>query len=310
MPFGEDFFGAGPMSPLVQSDLLGSLEPESPSNQVAIKATNLTIVTLDDREDLNGDSGGIPEADMDIDMGGIEDDSIPSAPTSTLEKRGRPSLSGTPAKSVGAQTPRSTKSIAAPKSAGRSTGKRKSAEVELEEKEAERTPARRAGRPRSTGPAASARLAAKAASKPGRGRPKLSVAKPTKKAGRPKKEANGEVAEDEYEVEDIVDSVIEADTMEHMHLIKWKNYPASDNTWEPKKNLKGSLDLVRKPNAKKKKKERAAAAASKVSARKAAVAPAGEAKKTRGKPKAVQPVKAVNKSPKRPAGRERRATLA
>lgn len=117
------------------------------------------------------------------------------------------------------------------------------------------------------------------------------------------------MAEDEYEVEDIVDSVIDADTMEHMYLVKWKNYPASDNTWEPKKNLKGSLDLVRKADAKKKK-EKAAAAASKVSARKAAVAPAGEAKKTRGRPKAVKPAKAAKKSPRRPAGRRRRATRA
>jgi hypothetical protein len=272
-----------------------------------------------------------------------------SAHLSTLKKRGRPSLSGsaTPAKSVASRTPRSTKSAATPKSVSRSVGRRKAAEPEpeqeeLEEEEGEEqgeeeeeeegeedienTPAPKRGRPaRSAGTSASARLAAKAAKKPARGRPKATTVssapdtrvyssnaaiqtatKPAKKVGRPRKNAtNGEVAADEYEVETIVESAIDADTMAHMYLVKWKNYPASENTWEPKKNLEGSLDLVRKFDTQKKKAE-AAEAAKKAAAKKTAAAASGPAKRaTRGpKPKAV---KAVKKAPGRPPGRKRRA---
>jgi hypothetical protein len=138
---------------------------------------------------------------------------------------------------------------------------------------------------------------------------KQAAAKPAKKAGRPAKATNGTLAADEYEVEDIVDSAIDADTMEHMYLVKWKNYPASESTWEPKKNLKGSLDLVRKFDAKKKKEE-AAEAAKKAAAKKteSASAASGEEKTaTRGrKAKTVKAVKAVKKAPGRP-GRKRRA---
>ncbi|KAL2130393.1 hypothetical protein VTI74DRAFT_6521 [Chaetomium olivicolor] len=324
MPFGEDLFGAGSMSPLplVQSDLLGSPAPETPTNQVSVEveATGLTVVTLDDRAGLREEAAGVPEADMHIEMGDeAEANSVLSAPSSTIKKRGRPSLSATPAKSVGAKTPRSTKSTATPKSTGRSTGKRKSAESEpREENEAEATPAPapKRGRPaRSAGAAASARLAAKAAKKPARGRPKgsASAAKPAKKARRTKKEVKDEdeeMPEGEYEVEDIVDSAIDADTLEHMYLVKWKNYPASENTWEPKKNLRGSLELVRKADARKKKEE-AEKAAKMVSARKkAAVAPTGAEKKAtrRRKPKAVKAIKAAKKAPGRP-GRKRSARV-
>lgn len=135
-----------------------------------------------------------------------------------------------------------------------------------------------------------------------------------RKAGRPKKQATDEVPAGEYEVEAIVDSAIDADTMEHMYLVKWRNYPASDNTWEPKVNLSGSLGLVRAFDAAKKKAEAAEAAKKAAAARKAAPASAaGEKKKTavRGrKPKAVKPVKAAKpvakKGPGRPARGARR----
>ncbi len=98
----------------------------------------------------------------------------------------------------------------------------------------------------------------------------------------------------EYEVESIVESAIDADTMEHMYLVKWRNYPASDNTWEPKKNLSGSLDLVRKFDTAKKK----AAAA-----RKEAAATAGDKKTGGRKPKAVKAVKAAKPAAKKAPGR-------
>jgi hypothetical protein len=46
--------------------------------------------------------------------------------------------------------------------------------------------------------------------------------KPAKKSGRAKKvTTNDEVPAGEYEVEEIVDSAIDADTLEHMYLVKW-----------------------------------------------------------------------------------------
>lgn len=112
------------------------------------------------------------------------------------------------------------------------------------------------------------------------------------------------MAADEYEVEDIVDSAIDADTMEHMYCVKWKNYPDSQNTWEPKKNLKGSLDLVRKFDAKKKKAEAEEGAKKAASAKKTAAAP-GEKKTAGRKPRAAKAVKAVKEAKKAP-GRPRR----
>lgn len=91
--------------------------------------------------------------------------------------------------------------------------------------------------------------------------------------------------------------MIDAETLQHMYLVKWKNYPQSDNTWEPKKSFTGSLDLVRKFDAKKKK------ADTEVAAKKAS---SGEKTTTRTRqPKAVKPVKAAKKAPGRP-GRPRK----
>ncbi|KAK4116164.1 hypothetical protein N656DRAFT_228485 [Canariomyces notabilis] len=198
MPFGEYFDDPSP--PLIQSDLLGSVEKGYSREQSPIEGEGMgtsasagpTVVTLDDQAPA-GMSSRIPEADM-----GVEDEveaelevSRVSAVTSSItRKRGRPSLSGsaTPAKLTTLKTPRSTKSVATVKSAGRSTGrKRTAAAIEAEpettpepkaesESEPEAEPARKRGRPaRTVGAAASARLAAKAAKKPTRGRPKSST---------------------------------------------------------------------------------------------------------------------------------------
>ncbi|KAK4129620.1 hypothetical protein N657DRAFT_541620, partial [Parathielavia appendiculata] len=229
MPFGEGFLPEMEIDPplnLVQSDLLNSVEPESPVAEVA----GQTVVTLDDEVGVNEIALGIPEADMEL-QAEVEAEAnlAVSVPPSSIKKRGRPSLStsATPAKSVASKTSRSTKSTAAPQSAGRSTGKRKAAdaEAEPEENEAGPTPAKKRGRPgRPATTSASARLAAKAANKSTRGRPKsiTTAAKPAKRAGRvPKASTNGTLAADEFEVEDIVDSAIDVDTMEHMYLVKW-----------------------------------------------------------------------------------------
>ncbi|KAK3904753.1 hypothetical protein C8A05DRAFT_31467 [Staphylotrichum tortipilum] len=302
------------MSPtLIQSDLLNSLKYDSPVEDAGEDAgldAGPTVVTLDDRAATSASGPGTPEADMEGWAAGDDLNSPAAAPPSTLKKRGRASLtaSATPAGSVTSKTPRSTKSTGASKSAGRSTGKRKAAEPEPEEDETDvdkpeedealkATPVtKRGGRAaRSAGAAASARLAAKAAKKP------------AKKAGRPKKQTNGDVPAGEYEVEAIVESAIDADTMEHMYLIKWRNYPTRDNTWEPKRHLKGSLNLVREFDAQKKKAEAAEAAKKAATARKtAAAATSGEKKPARGpKRKAAKAVKATKPAKKGP-GRPRR----
>lgn len=42
---------------------------------------------------------------------------------------------------------------------------------------------------------------------------------------------------EEWEVEGILDSLIEAGTHRHFYLVKWKGFASKHNTWEPKANL-------------------------------------------------------------------------
>jgi hypothetical protein len=48
--------------------------------------------------------------------------------------------------------------------------------------------------------------------------------------------------EEEYEVERVLEH--KGNKRKRSYLIKWKNYPISEATWEPKKNLKHAKDLV------------------------------------------------------------------
>ncbi|KXX83223.1 Heterochromatin protein 1 [Madurella mycetomatis] len=342
MPFGEGLFSLdrGISPPLVQSDLLRAEADYSWEPLLEGGAgSGPTVVSLDDQEPAPMLSH-LPEVGVTLEN--MAEVNSPMSVPSTTRKHGRPSLSAsvtsaTPTGSAAARAPRSTKSPTTVKSAGRSTGrKRKAAALEPEQErmpgsgletepepgsesgtEPEPTPTpKKRGRPaRAAGAAAIARLAAEAAKKPTRGPPKLSAAtqEPIKKASRRKNEVttNGQTPKNEYEVEEIVDSAIDADTMEHMYLIKWKDYPENDNTWEPRKNLKGALDLVRKFDAKKKA-EAEMASKKAVAARKGSGSE-GEGEKakptraTRGRSaKAVKPVK-KEKGPGLPAGRRRRA---
>ncbi|KAK4194427.1 hypothetical protein QBC40DRAFT_290780 [Triangularia verruculosa] len=356
MPFVEDFMDIeeAPLQ-LIQSDLQESVEASysresSVSLSLGVTDSGPTVVNLHEEEELEINEqfnmAPIPEADMGISHPLFNEDE--PAPSSS-KKRGRPSrsASGTPAKSTpAAKTPRSSKSVgkssatpktakssSAPKSASRSSGsKRKAEEIEpeqeteeAEEQESEATPAAkrgRVGRPaRTAGKAASARLALKAAKKPGRGRPKGSTTstdkkekaatKPKNKGGRPRKDTstNG-TTEEEYEVEAIRDSGIDDKTKAHRFLVKWEGYPESENTWEPKANLKGAEELVREFE-KSQKKTKAADAAAKASAPKKRDKPAAEKKapatKGRGKAKAVKKVAPAKKPVGRPGRRGRSA---
>lgn len=76
-------------------------------------------------------------------------------------------------------------------------------------------------------------------------------AQPAKRRGRPagkakESEATGNTkgGRKEWEVEKIVDSRIEEETLEHYFRVKWKGFSDKDNTWEPKKNLANCKGLV------------------------------------------------------------------
>jgi hypothetical protein len=76
-------------------------------------------------------------------------------------------------------------------------------------------------------------------------------AQPVKRRGRPagkakESEATGKAkgGRKEWEVEKIVDSRIEEETLEHYFRVKWKGFSDKDNTWEPKKNLANCRGLV------------------------------------------------------------------
>jgi len=58
--------------------------------------------------------------------------------------------------------------------------------------------------------------------------------------------------EEEYEVEKIVDKRMAKGKPEY--YVKWKNWPDSDNTWEPIANLESSQDLIDEYEEKLKKK--------------------------------------------------------
>ena len=204
-----------------------------------------TVVRLDDADDDEDvameDEPTAPIADM--------DEPVAAVP----KKRGRPSASasasrtGTPARGRPAKA-NATASATEPKAAAAK---------------------KRAGRPPAITRPVSARKAAVAAKKEVksltgrkaavRALQKLSLLKPktrlthqqgvTKPAkapgrrGRPAKtvEDDGET----WEVEAVVDDGIDGDTKEHMYLIKWSGYNDSDNTWEPKQNLKGSEAAIK-----------------------------------------------------------------
>ncbi|KAK0630022.1 hypothetical protein B0T17DRAFT_506527 [Bombardia bombarda] len=274
-----------PYFPLVQSDLNagGPLSYGSRDGSESLGEDNgagSTVVTLEDEiEEL--EDGNMPNSAPVADIG-LEDEEEAAPAVAAPRRRGRPSASATPtpAKPTKAvvKTPRlaksnatpnaSAKAAVAPKSSGR---KRAADEVEAEpEAEDAPPPAKRGRPPRSASAKDSARLAVKAAKAPvarGRGRPArattvattTAVAQPkapaaAAKSDKPKRGRPRADAAETYEVEEIVDSRIDADTMEHMYLIKWKNYGADQNTWEPKTNiLEGAADLLQKFDLHKKK---------------------------------------------------------
>jgi hypothetical protein len=58
-------------------------------------------------------------------------------------------------------------------------------------------------------------------------------------------EQESETTENEYEVEDLLDSRISKKGQGHLeYLVKWKNYPRGDVSWEPKENLTNAQEIM------------------------------------------------------------------
>lgn len=81
------------------------------------------------------------------------------------------------------------------------------------------------------------------------GRPAKTVAaprrgRPVKAAKKSKATAGVQKEREEWEVEEIVDSRIDQETLQHWFRVKWKGYTNKHNTWEPKKNLANCKTLV------------------------------------------------------------------
>lgn len=57
--------------------------------------------------------------------------------------------------------------------------------------------------------------------------------------GRPPKKPESRGSQKEWEIEKIVDSQVDVITKEHFYRVKWKGFPSTENTWEPRKNLAG-----------------------------------------------------------------------
>ncbi|KAL7927141.1 hypothetical protein ACQKWADRAFT_279644 [Trichoderma austrokoningii] len=81
-----------------------------------------------------------------------------------------------------------------------------------------------------------------------RGRPAKTATTSRKKRAVKRDEATQDTktGRKEWEVEQIVDSRIDAETMQHWFEVKWKGYTSKDNTWEPKKNLANCKALLEK----------------------------------------------------------------
>ncbi|KAG6368077.1 hypothetical protein INS49_002277 [Diaporthe citri] len=188
-----------------------------------------------DSNDGDADSND-GDADADLENGHATESAAPEAPMDvpapvSAKKAGRAS-----------KGPSRVSTPASPKSAKAAGGRKRKAEEDVDE------PAdKRSGRGRAT--AAAAREGIKEASKK-RPRAASGTVKEVPKSGRgkpgrkPKVEKEEPDAE-EYEVEEILDSGMDAKTKQVLFLVKWKGYAEGDNTWEPKTNLAHAKELLK-----------------------------------------------------------------
>ncbi|KAL7791657.1 hypothetical protein V8C43DRAFT_283589 [Trichoderma afarasin] len=83
-----------------------------------------------------------------------------------------------------------------------------------------------------------------AKAQPTKAQPAKRRGRPAGKAKEPAATGNAKGGRKEWEVEKIVDSRIDEESLEHYFRVKWKGFSDKDNTWEPKKNLANCKGLV------------------------------------------------------------------
>ncbi|CRK43679.1 hypothetical protein BN1723_005786, partial [Verticillium longisporum] len=74
--------------------------------------------------------------------------------------------------------------------------------------------------------------------------PQSTASKVHKRRGRPPKAKTSMKREQEWEVESIEDSLIDRKGGVHYYQVKWKGFPASQNTWEPRASLSKCKDII------------------------------------------------------------------
>lgn len=173
-----------------------------------------------------------PEPEPEVKDGTVADDEEVAAalPASSEKKKLGKSSAKSPAKKPAKPTPEpSTKTTtkAPPRPAAKAAPRKaRKPKKELPPEKPTRT-SDRVSKPRARAAAQSTVQPRSAAPKPKATKRKTAsrVASPRKTSGQ------------QWEVESIVDSIIDADTHQHFYQVKWKGFSKKDNTWEPKVNL-------------------------------------------------------------------------
>lgn len=63
---------------------------------------------------------------------------------------------------------------------------------------------------------------------------------------RPQDKNNVKAADVEWVVEKILDDGIDSETLEHSYLVKWEGCGTEQSTWEPRRNLTGCREAIRR----------------------------------------------------------------